>query len=187
MLSVLGCSRKPPSEGATRTTGGTVAAPTTVEEIRLVMLDQRPDAPGVVNALKITNDNGIVTLQGVVDDEQMKSDLVKRVKNMPNVRDVRDELKAERKPASGAPQTPQGAHPTSTPMSSAVRTQMTKEQPSAAAVITHLIISDDGSVVVLSGIVPDKSTHDALIKAAKDTPGVKGVRDDLKLSGPKKK
>ena len=40
---------------------------------------------------------------------------------------------------------------------------------------------DDGSVVIVTGTVPDEATHHALLKSARETPGVKSVKDDLKV------
>lgn len=65
----------------------------------------------------------------------------------------------------------------------AIRAHLTKEKVVPATIITSLIITDDGSMVVISGTVPDKSTHDAVLDSAKKTPGVKGVRDDLEIKG----
>jgi osmotically-inducible protein OsmY len=95
LLSVFGCKRTAPSEeaGSVKTTGGTVAVvPVTVDQVRVVMLDQRPDAPTIVKAIRITNDNGVVTLTGFVADKKMETDLVNRVKSMQGVKDVHDEL-----------------------------------------------------------------------------------------------
>src|SRR5262249_21152021 len=108
VLTVLGCSRNPSSNevGSTRTTGGQVGTTASAEQIRVEMLDQRPDAPGTVNAIDITNDNGVVTLRGAVDDEKMKSDLINRVKSIPGVQEVRDDLRIEPKATSVPPQPP---------------------------------------------------------------------------------
>jgi osmotically-inducible protein OsmY len=64
---------------------------------------------------------------------------------------------------------------THTKNADAVRAKMAKDRPAAAAIVNHLIISDDGTVILLSGAVPDEATHDALVKSAKSTPGVKSV------------
>lgn len=83
--------------------------------------------------------------------------------------------------AAGAMQ--QGAGVTHTKNADAVRTHLKQEKVAPAAVISDLVITDDGTMIVLSGTVPDQATHDAVIKSAKKTPGVKGVRDDLKIKG----
>ncbi|MBX3204945.1 MAG: BON domain-containing protein [Labilithrix sp.] len=70
--------------------------------------------------------------------------------------------------------------------SDAVRKSMEKAHPGSQAVIHALTITDDGQIVTLSGTVPDETTHQRLLKSAKDTPGVKSVKDDLKVEAHKK-
>jgi hypothetical protein len=104
-LSLAACSKNQPSESSEPTlTGGTVKSrPVAVEEIRLVMLEQRPGSPQTINAIHIVNDDGVVTLHGKVDDEQMKKALVDRVKKMPGVTDVKDQLEVAPQPKAGSP------------------------------------------------------------------------------------
>lgn len=90
VVALAACDRDKPS--TTTTTGAEVERPTTVEEVRMVMLAERPDATAAINALQITNVDGIVTLRGQVADEQVRKQLVERVKKMPGVKGVKDEL-----------------------------------------------------------------------------------------------
>jgi osmotically-inducible protein OsmY len=63
----------------------------------------------------------------------------------------------------------------------AVRQSMHQARPQAMSVVHALTITEDGETVVVSGMVPDEATHQALLKAAKDTAGVKSVRDEMKV------
>jgi osmotically-inducible protein OsmY len=205
-LSLVACSKeRQPAEtvGTTAPRGATerVQPTATVEEVRAVLLEKRPESADTINALAITNDGGIITLRGKVEDEPTRSDLVNRVRAMPNVRGVRDELRLHEKPAAGRHE--HGGRPGTTTTtggtmeqhphekggmskSDAVRKSMEKALPKAEHVIHGLTITDDGQVVTISGTVPDEATHHSLLKAAKDTPGVKSVKDDLKVEAPKK-
>ena len=101
MLAVLALAALPACDrdrdreraGSTTTTGaGTEGRSPGVEEVRIVMLAERPEAVETIKALQITNDNGVVTLRGHVNDEQARTALVERVRRMPNVKLVKDEL-----------------------------------------------------------------------------------------------
>jgi osmotically-inducible protein OsmY len=227
-LTLAACSRDQHAEkpGSTTTTGASADAGVTVEEVRIALLERRPNSPDV-NAVVITNDNGVITLRGKVDDDSTRADMLNTVRSMPNVKGVRDELQVS--PKGGRMQQPQTGQPsgqmgqpsdqmgqpsgqggqmnqpsdqtggqmgqaqpgemgqqkgsTHTKNADAVRAKMAKDRPAAAAIVNHLIISDDGTVILLSGTVPDEATHDALVKSAKSTPGVKNVKDDLHVSG----
>jgi len=65
----------------------------------------------------------------------------------------------------------------------AIRNGLKKDKAAPAAVIDALIIRDDGSVVIMSGTVPDDKTHDALLKSAKKSAGNAHVQDNLHVSG----
>jgi osmotically-inducible protein OsmY len=65
----------------------------------------------------------------------------------------------------------------------AVRNRLMQDKAAPASVITALTITDDGSLVVVSGTVPDQVTHDNVLKSAQKAPGVKGIRDDMKIKG----
>lgn len=205
-LCLMACSKDKPADdvGTSTTTRGATepVTPVTVEEVRAVLLEKRPGSVEDINALVITNDNGIITLRGRVQDEATRSDLVNHVRAMPRVRGVKDEISAAPKGAHNAPdQLGTGAMGTgamgtgnqagradeaanadkTATKSEAVRRSLAKAHPRSEAIIDALSISDNGDVVVLSGTVPDESTREAFIKAAKATPGVKGVNDQLKV------
>jgi hypothetical protein len=93
VLTLAACSRDHADKaGSTTTTGAGVDRPATVEDVRMVMLAERPDKTAAINALDIQNVDGVVTLRGHVDDPQAKKALVDRVKKMPGVKQVKDEL-----------------------------------------------------------------------------------------------
>lgn len=101
-LSVIACSKDKPADDATTTTtrSGTAAQPAvTTEEVRSVLLNNRPEAAETINGLIITQEAGVVTLKGKVEDEAMHSDIVNRVRSMSNVRGVRDEIQVGPKAA----------------------------------------------------------------------------------------
>lgn len=205
-LGLVACKEQPPAAHATTTTSG--AAPhegqVTIEEVRAVLLEKRPGESAMIQALDITNDDGIVTLRGEVPDDATRADLVNRVRAMPNVRDVHDELRVDPHQSmrhrrgrvgttttTGAPHDPQhqrGAvgerDPTHQGVSrtDTVRHAMMLSHPNDATVIRHLTIRDEGDgVIILGGVVPDEDTHRSVLKAAKEAPGVKSVRDELQV------
>src|SRR5262249_36242959 len=99
-LGLLACSKEKPAEDTTMTRGATSeSAPVSVEEVRTALLDKRPSASDQINALVITNDSGVITLRGKVEDEATHTDLVNRVRSMSNVRGVRDEIQVQPKTA----------------------------------------------------------------------------------------
>jgi osmotically-inducible protein OsmY len=191
------------------------------------LLEKRPSASDQINALVITNDSGIITMRGKVNDESTHMDLVNRVRSMSNVRGVRDEIQVEPKTAmnpdeqvgstttTGAQQgtndmggsdTGKADHSSAGPSSTMnqgttmqgdqtgamsgaaskpdlVRQSMMTAKPASSQAIQALTITanDDGSIVTIKGSVPDEGTHQALLKAAKGTEGVKTVKDQMKV------
>ena len=88
--------------GMTGTTGTTAQADTPrTQQIRVYMLQERPNEADVIRGITITEDGGIVTLRGKVYDERMKSDLARAAKTAPGVRDVREELQVDRGAKTG--------------------------------------------------------------------------------------
>ena len=198
-LSVLACGKDRPPEDVT-TTRGAMAEPApmvTVEQVRTVLLEQRPSASDTINALTITNDGGIITLRGRVEDEATHADIVNRVRQMPNVRGVRDELQVMPRspmPEAGEPGTgggpmggaqvgggPMGGAQTMGPTVDAVRQSMKTARPNEGAVIDALTITEEGQMVTVSGMAPDEATHQALIRAARDAAGGKTIRDEIRV------
>jgi osmotically-inducible protein OsmY len=205
----------------------TESAPISVEQVRTVLLEKRPSASDQINALVITNDSGIITLRGKVNDESTHMDLVNRVRSMSNVRGVRDEIQVQPKTAmnpdeqvgttstTGAQQgttdmggtstdkmdhtgagpsgsmnqgttmagDQTGATSTTASKPELVRQSMMTAKPASSEIIQALTITanDDGSIVTVKGSVPDEGTHQALLKAAKGTEGVKTVKDQMKV------
>ncbi len=81
----------------------------------------------------------------------------------------------------------QQAHEQKDSKSDAVRKSLEKAHPKSESIIHGLTITDDGENVTLSGKVPDEATHRSLVKTAKETPGVKSVKDELKVEHHHKK
>src|SRR4051812_47070084 len=112
VLALAACSRDHSDRaGTTTTTGAGMDRPATVEEVRMVMLTERPDSIATINALRITNENGVVTLRGHVDDDQTKKVLVDRVKKMQGVREVNDELTVVPRQMEGSGSDKTGSQP----------------------------------------------------------------------------
>ena len=186
-LGISACAKDKPAEmvGITETTRAPAQQrAATVEEIRTVLLEKRPGAAAEINAFVIRNDNGIITLRGRVDDEATHTDLVNRVRSMPNVRGVRDEVQVAPKGAPAPEGKQQHGQPTS--KSDAVRTSMQQSRPMAESVIDALVITEDGQVVTVAGTVPDETTRQALLRAARETPGVNSVKDHLRVEKPRR-
>ncbi|HEU4538525.1 MAG TPA: BON domain-containing protein [Polyangiaceae bacterium] len=74
----------------------------TGEAIRSWLRRERPDAVGADDSFKVYESDGLVTLYGKVNDEQSRRDLVSRVKQMPDVKQVDDRLEVGA-PAAPAP------------------------------------------------------------------------------------
>ena len=188
-LGAIACAKDKPAEmvGITETTRAPAQQQAqraaTTEEIRAALLEKRPGAAADINAFVIRNDEGIVTLRGRVDDQATHSDLVNRVRSMPNVRGVRAEIQVAPKgaPAAEYQQQQQGQ---AMSKSDAVRKSMKQSRPMAEALIDAISITEDGQVVTVTGTVPDETTRQALLRAARETPGVNTVRDNLRIEKP---
>jgi osmotically-inducible protein OsmY len=168
LVGLAACSKSPPANqtsGTTTLTGGSASRAPASEDIRMLLLQSEPNHPELA-AFDITNDDGRVTVRGVAPDERTHQDIVKRVKAMPNVKDVKDEVRV--------------ATPSST--TEAVRTAMKRDHPNTAAVVDELVISDDGSTLLIEGVVPDDATHDALLQSAEGASSGKSVQDKTRVS-----
>jgi len=204
-LTLMACQKDkiPDNHGGTTTITGASAdagaSGVSVEEVRVTLLEHRPASKDVINSVIITNEAGIITMRGRVDDEATHADLVSTVRGMPRVKGVVDQLQVAPKQMMGADQGKMGAdqgkmgsdqmgqmqHPgaTTTARTSAVKASMMKDRPTASMVINDLMITDDGTTIFIGGIVPDEATHQALLKSAQKTTGVKNVQDELKVKG----
>lgn len=76
----------------------------TGEAIRSWLRRERPDAIGTDDSFKVYESDGLVTLYGKVNDEQARRDLISRVKQMPDVKQVDDRLEVGRGEATAAKQ-----------------------------------------------------------------------------------
>ena len=206
---VAACSRdRAPETGSATMTGAPTATseaqPVTVEEVRNVILDRNPTGPEVLRSVIITNENDVITLRGTVPDEDTRSAMINRVRRIPNVKGVRDELTVAPKGGAmqGATTTPQTmptqaqtleepskpgmqgttSAATKTKTTDAIRTALTKDNVAPPAVVNGLVLHDDGNVVTLSGTVPDHKTHAAILSSAKKAAGAQLVQDNLTVS-----
>lgn len=169
---LVACGREKPVEpiGITMVTRSTqVRVPRTSEELKATLIERRPDAAKSIDALDIKNDSGVVTIRGHVADETVRTDLVKYLKSMTGVKSVRDELEVDPAPGSSMART------------HAIRKHMHEALPESDTIIRGLILTDDGEVITISGTIPDEEAREALLKAAHETPNVKGVKDEMKL------
>jgi osmotically-inducible protein OsmY len=190
-LANVACSRERPAAhvGTTTVRSGEVQpSAINVEEVRTVLLARKPGAADTINALIITNENGVIDLKGKVEDDATKADLINHVRAMPGVKGVRDDLKVHAKRAEAKPEGKVGTTTTTgateemhATRADAVRHSMKTAQPMSEEIIRALVITDDGEIITVTGVVPDEDTHKKLLKAAKDAPGVKGVRDEIKV------
>lgn len=218
---VTACSRdRGPESGSATVTGASTNEPksVTVEEVRTAILDHNPTGPEALTTVIITADNGAVGLKGTVPDEDTHANMVNRVKRMPNVKSVRDELTVAPKSGSmqggalqggnmqggnmqggnmqqgtgsqgGSMQQGSGSQgagamgSTKTKNTDAIRAGLMKDKAAPTTIVNGLIISDDGSVIMLSGEVPDDATHDAVLKSAKKSAASGHVQDNLHVTG----
>ncbi len=194
-LGVVACgSDRPPETPGTTTTRAGTPEPATVtpESVRGHLLNRKPEAAETINALMISKDNGVIVLRGTVEDEATHADIINHVRAMPGVQAVRDELRIQ-------PKRPLGQHdrPGTTTITGAetggpthhagskvdaVRKSMkdayVKRDP---ALVDKILILEEQDTVILRGSIPDEATRKVLLDAAKKTPGVKNVRDELKV------
>jgi osmotically-inducible protein OsmY len=208
-LGAVACGReRPPETAQTTTTRAGAPEPATVnpESVRSHLLDRKPEAAETINALMISKDDGVIVLRGRVEDEATHADIVNHVRAMPGVRAVRDELQIQPKrptgrhdrpgtttitgAETGGPQqnVPHGDRPGAhgqAPAGSkveAVRESMKKAYVKPdPAMIDKITITEERDTVILRGSIPDEATRQVLLDAAKKTPGVKNVRDELKV------
>jgi len=183
------CSRdRGPETGSTTTTGAGTAAsdlkPATVEEVRIAILDHNPSGSDALSSVGISSESGVITLHGQVPDEESRQNMVNRVKRMPSVKSVKDELQvAPRTTGADDMSKLQGSTQASakTKQTDAIHAALIKDKAAPAAVLGHLMITDDGTTISLSGSVPDDKTHDALLKSAQKAAGTEHVQDNLKV------
>jgi osmotically-inducible protein OsmY len=191
-LALVACSKDKVADkvGGTTTTGASADGGVTVEEVRMVLLERRPSAKDAINSVIITNEAGMITLRGRVEDEATHADMVNTVRGIPNVKGVNDQLQIAPKQQMGdqgkmggdqAPMQHPGA--TQSTRTTAIRAGMMKDRPTDATVINALLISDDGTMIYLSGVVPDEPTHQALVESAEKYAAGKKVQDELKVKG----
>jgi osmotically-inducible protein OsmY len=193
-LGVMVCGKdRPPETAQTTTTRAGTPEPTAVspESVRAHLLNRKPEAAKTINALIISKDDGVTVLRGRVEDEATRADIVNHVRAMPGVQAVRDELQIQ-------PMRPLGHHdrPGTTTLTGAetggskveavrrsLKEAYLKRDP---AVIDKITIVEERDTVILRGSIPDEATRKLLLDAAKKTPGVKNVRDELKVEKPNK-
>jgi len=192
---VAACDRdRAPETGSATVTGGSTpeAKPVTVEEVRTAIIEQNPARKDMLSSVVITSENGIVTLKGSVPDDETRTGMVNRVKKMPNVKGVRDELTVMPKAAQTAQpmdEPSKGGTMSATPSSNktkttdAIRAGLAKDKAAPKPVLDALVVTDDGTTVTLGGTVPNDKTHDALLKSAKKSAGNEHVQDNLHVSG----
>lgn len=193
-LGAMACGKdRPPETAQTTTTRAGTPEPTAVspESVRAHLLNRKPEAAETINALMISKDDGVIILRGRVEDEATHADIVNHVRAMPGVQAVRDELQIQ-------PKRPLGRHdkPGTTTLTGAetgskveavrqsMRDAYLKRDPS---MIDKITIVEERDTIVLRGSIPDEATRKLLLDAAKKTPGVKNVRDELKLEKPNMK
>lgn len=150
----------------------------TADEVRMFMLQERPNDPDIVRGLVISEDGGIVTLRGRVYDEQMKSDLTRAARKARGVRDVKDDMQVDQsmKTGGGGGTTQMGGAG-----ADSVRSTLLRERPNHSDVIKSLTITEHDDAIVLRGTVPDEKTKKQLMETAKKAAGKKSLRDELQV------
>lgn len=83
---------QPNGPSSAQQTNGDQMASVDVEAIRSVLIREYPNRADTIRAMTITEDNGIVTLSGLVFDERARPGIVAVVERTPGVKQVRDEL-----------------------------------------------------------------------------------------------
>ena len=84
---------QPTGSSGTQQTNDNQMANVDVEAIRSVLIREYPNRADMIRAITINEDNGIVTLRGLVYDESARPGIVAVVERTPGVKQVRDEMK----------------------------------------------------------------------------------------------
>lgn len=112
--------------------------------------------------------DGTVMLEGSVDYWTQHDDAARAVRNLPGVREIRNQLTVEPRSAKLAPET----------IRSAIDSALERHVAHAKS---HVEIAIDGGKVILSGSVPSWPEHDAVLGAVRGTRGVQKVDDNLSI------
>ena len=88
------------SNAGNATTTNADMKPITADDVQNAILETRPGEAEEIYALIITNDNGVITVRGKVEDESTHSEVIARAKAMKNVKGVVDKVHVVPKPNS---------------------------------------------------------------------------------------
>jgi osmotically-inducible protein OsmY len=143
------------------------------EAVREQLLREHPQRAGIIAGLRIGEDDGAVTLAGVVPDERTCHELLASAKHVRGVRTARNDLIVLERP------TPVG--PAASRTGDAIRSWLRREAPEAFGPDGGVEVYERDGFVRLSGKVGDERTRRELVGRVKQLPDVTVVEDRLEV------
>ncbi|HEU4405800.1 MAG TPA: BON domain-containing protein [Polyangiaceae bacterium] len=147
------------------------------EAIREQLFREHPQRAGLIASLRITEDDGAVTLVGFVPDEQTCRELLASVRHVAGVRAVRNDLLVLEHPAPAV-----GVAGSRT--GDAIKSWLQRERPDAVGAGDSLKVYEQDGFVTLYGKVNDERARRDLVSRVKQMPDVKQVDDRLEVEHP---
>jgi osmotically-inducible protein OsmY len=114
--------------------------------------------------------DGVVTLEGTVDYWSEHDDAARAIRNLPGVREVRNQLVVEPRAANLSPEA----------IRQAIENALERRSSHAGGDVQIAIA---GHTVILTGTVPSWPEHDAVLGAVRGTRGVQDIDDQLTIAG----
>jgi osmotically-inducible protein OsmY len=121
--------------------------------------------------IRTTVSNGVVTLEGDVDYWSQYEDAERAIQNLPGVREVRNLVSVEPRAGKIAPDT----------IRRAIDAALERHASHAGS---HIEIAIAEGTVILSGTVPSRPEHDAVLGAVRGTRGVQKIEDGIGIGSP---
>lgn len=143
------------------------------EAVRDQLLREHPQRAAIIAGLRITEDDGAVTLVGFVPDEAACHELLASARHAPGVRAVRNELLTLERPA------PEQAADSRT--GEAIKSWLRRERPDAVDAGDSFKVYERNGLVTLYGKVNDEKSRLDLVSRVKQLPDVKQVDDRLEV------
>jgi osmotically-inducible protein OsmY len=134
------------------------------------------DLSALANNVQITAQNGTIVLTGTVPTENERQMIEAMVRNTPGVLSVNDQLQVSAPPVVST----YSPNPSDLALITSVR-QSLREQPSIAPYAPNIGVTADNGMVTLTGSVPSEADRQFVDSIVKNTPGVTGLIDQMRI------
>jgi osmotically-inducible protein OsmY len=163
--------------GTTSLTSGTLDRSGSVADAELASSIHRalaadPRVGPTAGGLRVTVENGQVTLRGEVDDQAQKDTASQIADRFPGVVGVKNELETS---SAGAPSD------SDSQIERDVRRALEARFPGDAPGVR---VKSENGLVILRGTIATRAEASAVDRAVQDAPGVAAVQDDLEVRSP---